>query len=193
VLPGWDSESERRGRELLYRCMEELSAVKAALYLASGAGSFELVAHYGFGRRDAVAAEIKPGTALYDWVRRHRTMPAYLNDGKDDAALGPLLQQGGSTRLLTIPLNVGDRLVGLVDARDKARKQPYGPEDIPIARSIGAALGTFLREIGLYGPAMVPLPGPTTPPPATLADSRLPLPHASAGSAGPLRRISTRH
>lgn len=183
MLPGWDPESERRARELLYRCMEELGAVKASLYLAGSGGSFELVAHYGFGRRDAVSAEVKLGTALYDWVRRHRTMPAYLNDPKDDAALGPTLEQAGSARLLTIPLTVGDRLVGLVDARDKARRQPYSPEDIPIARAIGAGIETFLRETGMYGPAVAPAPTAAAPAAKGAIDSRLPLPHVGAVQA----------
>ncbi len=119
----------------------------------------------------------KPGSPLYDWVRRHRTMPSYLNDSKDDASLGPLLEHAGSARLLTIPLTVGDRLVGLVDARDKARKLAYSPEDVPIARAIGAGFESFLRELGMYGPAVAPAEAATVRvQPAALADSRLPLP-----------------
>ena len=176
MLQGLDPESERHAKELLYRCMEELGAVKAALYLSGSGGSFELAAHYGFGRRDAVEAEVKAGSPLYDWVRRHRTMPSYLNNPKDDAALGPFLEHAGSARLLTIPLTVGDRLVGLVDARDKARKLAYSPEDVPIARAIGAGLESFLRELGMYGPAVAPAQGTTPRPAPALADSRLPLP-----------------
>ncbi len=172
MLAGWDPEAERRSKEVLYRCMEELGATKAALYLAGNDGTFELAASYGFGRRDALAADVKPGNPLWDWIRRHRTTPAYLNDAHDDPSLGPILAAAGTARLLTIPLSVGDRLVGMVEALDKARKANYGPDDLGAARTIGKALEAFVREIGAYGPpeaaakaSAVPAPAP----PATTA------------------------
>jgi len=43
-----DTEHERNAKELLYRCMEELQATKAALYLEGPEGDFNLATSYGF-------------------------------------------------------------------------------------------------------------------------------------------------
>jgi putative nucleotidyltransferase with HDIG domain len=153
VLLGWDPECERRTKEILYRCLEELGATRAALYLAGSDDSFEITSSYGFGKREAIAAAVRPGDPLYDWVRRHRTTPAYLNDVHEDPALGRVLENAGTARLLTVPLTVGERLVGFVDARDKARRQPYTTEDVATAHAIGASLVEALEQLGIYGEA----------------------------------------
>ncbi|MGE5235661.1 MAG: HD domain-containing phosphohydrolase [Acidobacteriota bacterium] len=179
-----DPEAEKRAKELLYRCLEELGATKAALYLAGDAASFELVTHYGFGRRDAVVVSIKPGDALWDWIRRHRTGPAFLNDVHDDRALAQVLDAASSARLMTIPLTLGDRLVGLVDLRDKGRRAQFEAADIPVARSVATALVEFVRGLGIYGPVPAPAEAPPAPapapPPRPPAEARPPLLHTSA-------------
>ncbi len=150
VLLGWDPECERRTKEILYRCLEELGATRAALYLAGSDDSFDIVSSYGFGKREAIAAAVRPGDPLYDWVRRHRTTPAYLNDVHDDPPLGRMLENAGTARLMTIPLTVGERLIGFIDARDKARRLPYTAEDVTTARAIAASLEVLVKQLGLY-------------------------------------------
>jgi len=156
MLPGVGPDAERGLKELLYRCLEELGATKAALYLASSQSGFELVVQYGFGKRDALAAEIKVGNPLWDWLRRHRTQPAFLNDAREDRSLGPILEAAGTARLLTIPLTLADRLIGLVDVRDKARKAHFTHNDASAARAIGKALEELVGSLGVYGPAPEP-------------------------------------
>ncbi|HUK13735.1 MAG TPA: GAF domain-containing protein, partial [Thermoanaerobaculaceae bacterium] len=182
MLAFWGPEREVRAKELLYRCLEELGATKAAFYLAGNQATFELAASYGFGRRDALSAEIKAGHPLWDWIRRHRTSPSYLNEVKDAPALQLVLTSAGTSRLLTIPLLVGENLVGLVDARDKARRTPFGPEDVPTARAIAAAFEDFLRETGGYGEfsaeeAPKPAPAPAAAPPRRAAEAAGGFPH----------------
>lgn len=150
-MQGWEGEIERKGKELLYRFMEDLGVVKAALYLLSNAGHFELVDHYGFGKRDVLPVEVTPGDPLFNWVRRHRTSPAYVNDRDEERSLTEFMEVSGTARLLVVPLNLADRLVGFVDARDKARRAPYEPGDIPRARAIAAALQAVIGESGIFG------------------------------------------
>lgn len=144
----WDPECELRLKQVLYRYMEELEATKAALYLTGASGNFQLVTSYGFGRRDSLAAEIKAGHPLYDWVRRHRTVPTFLNSSVENPDLQPVLEGSGSSKILTVPIVLTDRMVGFVDARDKARKQPYSSADVAVARPIAAAIETLLKEVG---------------------------------------------
>ncbi len=169
MLPSWGPERQLRAKEILYRCMEELEATKAALYLEGSEGAFELATSYGFGRRDSLPPRIAVGHPLLDWVRRNRTSPAYLNEPNDILGLPAMLESARTSRLLTIPLSVGGRLVGLIDARDKSRRAQYAHEDVIVARSIGQAFEAWLGEIGIYGksfvatPALSPAPAPQKP------------------------------
>ncbi len=166
MLPGWSPERQLRAKEILYRCMEELEATKAALYLEGSEAVFELATSYGFGRHDAVPATLPSGHPLLEWVRRNRTSPAYRNEADDNVALTNELSRARTTRLLTIPLSVAGRLVGLVDARDKSRKSQYSHEDVIVGRSIGQAFEAWLGEVGIYGkPPAVPHVAPAAPPP----------------------------
>ncbi len=167
VRPGWDVTAERRVKELLYRLLEELQVTRAALYLEGHDGGFELITQYGFGKRDAIAAVIQEGHPLWDWIRRHRTTPAYENDVRHNASLASALEGTGGDRLLTLPLSVDGHLVGFVAARDKARRAAYGDEDMPHARAIAEALEKFFVEREFFGSA--PAAAPPTPPPAAVA------------------------
>jgi putative nucleotidyltransferase with HDIG domain len=161
MLPSWDSQRGLRAKEILYRCMEELESTKAALFLEGSEGDLELVTSYGFGRRDSLPATIRAGHPLYDWLRRNRTSPTFLNELSELPGIQALLEGAGTSRLLTIPLAVGSRLVGMVDARDKSRKAPFGPEDVIVAKSIAQAFESFLIELGVYGrPAAAQQPTP---------------------------------
>jgi putative nucleotidyltransferase with HDIG domain len=177
MLPVWDNEREKRAKEILYRCMEELQATKAALYLEGSDGTFELAASYGFGRRDALASSLPLGHPLMDWARRNRTAPAYLNTPQEFPALTELLESALTSRLMTIPLTVAGRMVGLVDARDKSRRAAYGPEDVPVARTIGQAFERFVAELG--GSASLAEAPAQTPGPARVTAEVTPLLHRS--------------
>lgn len=150
-MHGWNGDVERKAKELLYRFMEDLGVIKAALYLLGTEGHFELIDQYGFGKRDAIQVEVRAGDALFDWVRRHRTNPAYVNDRHEDRSLAGVMEAATSARLMVVPLTLGDRLIGFVDARDKARRAPYEPEDVARARAIAAALQNLIGESGIFG------------------------------------------
>ncbi len=176
MLPAWDNEREKRAKEILYRCMEELQATKAALYLEGSDGAFELAVSYGFGRRDALAPSLPLGHPLMEWARRNRTSPSYVNGPQEFPALQTLLEGALTSRLMTIPLAVAGRMVGLVDVRDKSRRAAFGPGDLPVARSIGHALERFVAELGGSLPAAdgrVQPPAPATTAAAALSHSSI--------------------
>lgn len=158
MLPPLDPEAVRRVKEVLYRFLEELQTTKAALYLQGDRGAFELVESYGFGRREAILAEVPVDHPLYHWVRRYRTAPAVLADPRREPALAELLRLSGSTTLLTVPLVSGDTLVGFVDARDRAGRKPYGPEEMRQAKAIGEQLMAVLAGSGLAVEPPAPAP-----------------------------------
>ncbi|MBZ5587580.1 MAG: HD domain-containing protein [Acidobacteriia bacterium] len=172
-----NTERERRAKEILYRCMEELQATKAALYLEGPEGNFNLTTSYGFGRRDTLPPLLPLDHPLMEWARRRRTGPAYLNDLPEFPSLQAHLEGAGTSRLLTIPLTVSDRMVGLVDVRDKSRKARFGPQDVAAARNIGLMLERFLADPGGHGtPSKTPEPE-TPPAEAPAPDLSASLPH----------------
>lgn len=175
MLPGWDADRERRAKEVLYRCLEELGSTKAALYLLGSEGNFEVAAQYGFGRREALAAQVDTGNPLWDWIRRHRTAPAFANDVSRQPELAALLAEAGTARLLTVPLSLEGRLVGFLDVRDKARKEEFAADDQGRARAIGAAMERLLRELGMYG-ATAPAPAPASAEPEATRAAQAPAP-----------------
>jgi putative nucleotidyltransferase with HDIG domain len=151
LIAGWNSGQTLRAKEILYRCMEDLEATKAALYLRPGGGSFELVTSYGFGRGEELAATITDDHPLVTWVRGRGASVGWLNDAEEAGGLGRYLAGSGSQRLLTIPLTADGLLVGFIDARDKARKIAYGSPDVAAAEAIGHALEELLRAEGMCG------------------------------------------
>jgi len=160
MLSPLDPEAVRRFKEALYRFLEELQTTKAALYLLGTTGAFELVESYGFGRKEALLAQVRPDHPLFHWVRRHRTAPAVLAEPSNEPALGELLRLAGSDTLLTVPLISQDTLVGFVDARDRGGKKPYGPEELRIAKRLGENIVQLLVELGLAAPPPPPVPTP---------------------------------
>lgn len=163
MLPPLGPEAILRLKEVLYRFLEELQTTKAALYLQGDRGAFELVESYGFGRQEAILAEVPPDHPLYHWVRRHRTAPAVLAEPESEPVLAELFKLSGSTTLLTVPLISGDALIGFVDARDRAGKKVYGPDELAKAKAIGGRLLEVLAELGLAtAPSPPPLPAEVT-------------------------------
>ena len=163
----WDPERERGAKELVYRCLEELQATKAALYLEGPDGDFKLATSYGFGRRDTLPESLGLGHPLIEWVRRRRTEPAYLNELQEFPSLCTHLESACTSRLLTIPLTRAGRFIGFVDVRDKSRKTLFGPEDITAAKSIRQSLERFLADPDSLGTTVSAQEEPAPPAAAT--------------------------
>lgn len=153
-----DPEAVRRLKEVLYRFLEELQTTRASLYLLASSGAFELVESFGFGRREAVLARVPPDHPLFHWIRRHRTSPALLTEPHREPGLGELLRLSGSSTLLTVPLVSNETLVGFVDARDRAGKKTYGPQELQQAKRIGEVLVGVLAELGVVSAPPPPQP-----------------------------------
>ncbi len=156
-----DPEASRRLKEGLYRFLEELQTTKAALYLLGQGNTYELAESYGFGRREALLAQVGTDHPLFHWVRRHRTGPALLANPEQEPALAELLRLGGSSTMLTVPLISEETLVGFVDARDRGGRRPYGPEELAKARQLADGLVQVLADLGLA--AAAPPPSPPVP------------------------------
>ncbi|HYI11738.1 MAG TPA: HD domain-containing phosphohydrolase [Thermoanaerobaculia bacterium] len=141
-------------KEILYDCAVDIRATKAALYLFDGSTKFELVTEYGF--RGAVRAAADFNDALVDRCGRART-PFYVNGVGAEPRLSQLLYEASTDRLLAAPLYSRGKLIGIVDMRDKAGKQPFEQTDVPKAQNIADRLIEVLSTLNVFGHRFIAL------------------------------------
>ncbi|MEO6326427.1 MAG: HD domain-containing phosphohydrolase [Thermoanaerobaculia bacterium] len=143
------SDEERPFKETLYQLMEKVRATKAAFYLSEPNGSYALAASYGFGRTDRFATVIHRGDAMAQAVNEAR-VPRYANDFKSAGALANLMDAASSTRILTAPLYLDGRMIGILDVRDKAGREPFLPADIERVNEILERLSVHAAALPRY-------------------------------------------
>lgn len=136
-----------RFKEVLYRCMEEIRATKAALYLLDE-NAFVLMTHYGFS--DAIRKSIPPTDPLPDRLLMRR-VPFFVNALMDEPRFSEMLFSAGTERLLAAPIYSRGRLAGFIDMRDKAAKQPFDASDLAQAQKIVEQYLELFAEKQLYG------------------------------------------
>lgn len=142
------SEHESKLKELLYNCLEQIQATKAALYLTSGEEPMALVTAYGF--RDNVRQSIPPNDDLIDVLLLKRA-PFFVNSIGEDTRFAELLDHSATTRMLVAPIYSKGRLYGLIDMRDKAGKRDFTFEDSDSATDIARQYLDFFTDVGLFG------------------------------------------
>lgn len=140
------ADEERQLKEILYLLVEKVRATKAALYLAEPNGSYALAASYGFGRTDRFPNVIQRSDPMARLVNETRE-PRYANDYKSAGVLAPLMEAAASTRILTAPLYLEGRIIGILDVRDKAGRDPFQPSDVELVKEILGRLAARALEM----------------------------------------------
>src|SRR5437762_11230179 len=65
------------------------------------------------------------------------------------------MEATSSTRILTAPLYVDGRIVGIVDARDKAGREPFVEDDVQWMTEVLRRLAVKVRTIPQFSPPSV--------------------------------------
>ncbi len=139
-------------KEILYKCLEEVQATKAALYLSSSldlnSKKFELITSYQY-----VVTDRRQVGATDDLVDRLivRRDAFVVNGLNADPRFAEMLFRQDTDRLLAVPLFTRGRLVGFIDMRDKAGRKPFEPADIDAARRIATDVLALLGSKSLFG------------------------------------------
>ncbi|HEY5611715.1 MAG TPA: HD domain-containing phosphohydrolase [Thermoanaerobaculia bacterium] len=147
---------EPKLKEILYRCLEEVRATKAALYLSqmSQTGdAFELVTQYGF--RDAVRPKFTNRDDVVDKLLTKRSA-FYVNGLTSDPRFSELLYQSDTSHILVAPIYSRGKLVGFIDLRDKAAKQPFEMIDLEHAQKIVDQFLELFAQKSLFGQQKLP-------------------------------------
>lgn len=141
---------DRSIREVLFLLLEKVRATKAALHLLEPDGSFRLAASYGFSRADHLPPVIHRGDPIHTHVFEHRE-PYYINDVRQAGKLAGLMAAASSTRVLTAPLYLDGRVVGILDVRDKANREPFVPDDVAWVQEVLRLLVVPVRALPKFG------------------------------------------
>lgn len=151
-------------KELLYDCAVEIKATKAALFLYDGASRFELVTEYGFRGSIRHAADLND--VIVDRCGRGRN-PFFINGVGTEPRFSQVLWEASTDRLLVAPLYSRGKLVGLIDMRDKAGKQPFDSTDVQKAMTIAERIVDLFSNKNVFGHQFITLsdPGAAAPPP----------------------------
>lgn len=141
-------------KEVLYDCAVEIRATKAALYLFDGTSLFELVTEYGFKGGAREKADFND--PIVDRCGRGRTA-FYVNGVGTEPRFSELLFSVSTDRLLVAPLYSRGKLIGLIDMRDKAARQPFEPDDLPKGQKIADRVAEILADKNVFGHRFISL------------------------------------
>lgn len=156
-------ELQTKLKEILYDCAVEIRATKAALYLSTNDGRFELITEYGF--RGVVRPLADRTDPVVDRCGRGRT-PFFINGLNTEPRFSHVMFESASDRLLAAPLYLRGNLVGFVDMRDKAGKAPFDAADLPKAQKIVERIGEQFANRNVFNQRFITLS--EAPPKATL-------------------------
>ena len=148
---------DRSIREVLFLLLEKVRATKAALHLAESDGSFRLASSYGFSRTDRLPEVIHRGDPIHTHVFEHRE-PYYINDVRQAGKLAALMSEASSTRVLTAPLYLDGRIVGILDVRDKANREPFVPDDAAWVQEVLRLLAVPVRALPQFSAPLLEEP-----------------------------------
>lgn len=144
-------ELKPRLKEILYRCMEEIRATKAALYFLEPASkNYVLIESYGF-RDSQLRNPILPDSDVIDRLLTRRT-PFFVNGLGVDPRFSEMLYLADTERILVAPLFSRGRLIAFVDMRDKPSKQPFVEPDLVAAQRISDQIIEMIGSSELFGP-----------------------------------------
>lgn len=165
-------ELRPRLKEILYDCAVDIHATKAALFLFDAANRFDLVTEYGFRGNIRNAADFND--PIVDRCGRGRSA-FFVNGVAAEPRLSEILFESSTDRLLVAPIYVRGKLIGFVDMRDKAAKQPFDNADLARGQQIADRLAELFASRNIFGHRFISLsnlaadgsdaPGGSPPPP----------------------------
>jgi len=135
-------------KKILYRCLEDVRATKAAVYLSEEGKPYELSAQYGFP--DSLRRQVKGNDPIIERLIL-RKASFFVNGLTSEQRFHEILFHSDSDRMLVVPLFARGQLIGFLDMRDKAQAQPFTPADIEKAKAIAKDFFELFAREQLFG------------------------------------------
>ncbi len=140
-------EDEKPYQDFLEIVREKFQPAKASFYTLEVNGMFRLRAQFGFSRTDRLAERMSRMDPLPTQVYEHRE-PFYVNNIRQAGKLADVMEASSSTRILTAPLYLEGRLVGILDVRDKPGRALFTHDDLLLAADLMNRFSAQLRRLG---------------------------------------------
>jgi hypothetical protein len=144
-------------KEILYDCVTEIRATKAALYLLDHpANRYELVTEYGF--KGSTRTSVEDGDPIVDRCGRGPA-PFFVNNLMEEPRYSAILYESMTERLLVAPIYLRKQLVGFVDMRDKAGRADFDAGDSPKAQQLADRIAELFAEKNPFGQKFITISG----------------------------------
>ena len=144
-------EDEKPYAELLAALRKRWQPLKAAIYTIDAAGAFRLKSQFGFSRTDKLLERFGRMDPLATHVYEHRE-PFFVNNHRHAGKLADLLESASTTKILTAPIYLDGRIIGILDVRDKAGRVSFTHEDIHEVSEILRRFAQVLKRHPQYRP-----------------------------------------
>jgi hypothetical protein len=145
-------QCEKRIPELIVDMIAEIMGAKTASLMLLNEESEELFVSAAMGLDEAVMkmARVKVGESISGWVAK-TGRPLLIRDIEDDPDFRPANRpQYESRSLLSVPLKVDDRVIGVVNVTNKVSLTPFSENDAEILQILADRVTTVLGKIKKY-------------------------------------------
>jgi len=161
-------EDEKPYADFLAVLRKRWQPVKAAIYTFDSTGYFRLKTQFGFSRTDRILDRFSRMEPLATHVYEHRE-PFFVNSLRQAGKLVDILEGASTTKILTSPIYLDGRIIGIVDVRDKAGRLPFTHEDVHEMTDLLRRFAVLLKRHPQYRPEGITVEGNegrgVTPPP----------------------------
>jgi hypothetical protein len=161
-------EDEKPYADFLAVLRKRWQPVKAAIYTFDSTGYFRLKSQFGFSRTDRILDRFSRMEPLATHVYEHRE-PFFVNSLRQAGKLVDILESASTTKMLTSPIYLDGRIIGIVDVRDKAGRLPFTHEDVHEMTDLLRRFAVLLKRHPQYRPEGITAEGNEgrgfTPPP----------------------------
>ncbi len=182
-------EDEKPYADFLAALRKRWQPLKAAIYTYDASGYFRLKTQFGFSRTDKLPERFSRMDPIATHVYEHRE-PYFINSLRQAGKLVDLLEGAQTTKILTAPIYLDGRIIGILDVRDKGGRLPFTHEDVQELTELLRRFMVLLKRHPQYRPEGITVqgsegrgftPAPDTPALRGVAGG---LPYGRGGEAG---------
>jgi signal transduction histidine kinase/HD-GYP domain-containing protein (c-di-GMP phosphodiesterase class II) len=145
-------QCEKRIPELIVDMVAEIMGAKTASLMLLAGETDELVVSAGMGLDENVmrTARVKVGDSISGWVAK-TGRPLLIRDIEQDPEFKrPNRPQYESRSLLSVPLKVGDKVIGVVNVTNKASLAPFSESDAEVLQVLADRVTAVLERVKKY-------------------------------------------
>lgn len=151
-------EDEKPYADFLAGLRKRWQPIKAAIYTYDSNGYFRLKSQFGFSRTDTILERFNRMDPLATHIYEHRE-PFFINYLRQAGKLVDILERASTTKILTAPIYLDGRIIGILDVRDKAGRLPFTQEDVHEITDLLKRFAVLLKRHPQYRPEGITVQG----------------------------------